>query len=227
MCISFPRIISIPCTIPPPVLQSGAPPGEVSAVEGIKPSLSIYLHPLCLCLSLRQLASLELGWLLTLVSPGCYLSSKPWCWKDVSRFYKHSHKHAQTQMQAHTNKGHIVLLIRLQACIFQSNFNQWHLKWGCYTQARMPAAWGCVKHSVTVSTRTRLIQLNDNLQYGWHLTDLQYFHQALRLTQFMTCQVLLAALFLSSLMAFNMLPPCPRIPQPNHSETPWTFLRNQ
>ena len=35
------------------------PSGEVSAVKGTKRSLSIHLHPLCLCLSPRQLASLE------------------------------------------------------------------------------------------------------------------------------------------------------------------------
>ncbi len=169
-CISFLPIIFVPHTIPPPTLQSCSPSGEEFVVKGIKLSLSIYLHPLCLCLSPRQLASLDSGWLLTLVSLGCYLSPKQWCWQNDSLFHRHPHEHTLMQRNTHKQKD-IVLLKYWQACIFEHNFNQWHLKWGCFTQTRTPVSLGYTKHWLSVLTRTRLIQ-NNIPQYGWHLTDL-------------------------------------------------------
>lgn len=127
------RIIFISYTIAPLSLCSQVHPrGEVSAVKGIKLSLSVHLHPLCLCRSPRQPASQEYGWLLN-VSQLRLLSS--------SRAMVLAVRQPLTQTPKQRLRSLCLPVYRRAVrCIFECNFNHQHLKCGALALGYMTFA---------------------------------------------------------------------------------------
>lgn len=118
--MSFLGVIHNPYTIPPLILQSRLASGDVSTVNKIKLSLSIYLHLLFFCLSFSL--SFWQSRLIANVSQSALLYAVNLAgWQTSLLCYLHTDTH---KYNAHTHPFKGIS----ERCIFKCNFNQWHLK---------------------------------------------------------------------------------------------------